>query len=599
MNAADGFTEEQQQYLRGFWSGANSARLALGMPPLLGASRGEVSTAAPAPTGPDAAQIRAQDRFLGAGRKLTAEEQAKRDKPPLDLWDEIVRNAKEGRYPKGTDVFLYKFHGLFYTAPAQDGFMSRLKLPNGSLRSWQMEGLAELADRFGGGYAHVTTRANLQIREIKAPDAVRYLEGLFALGITSKGSGADNIRNITGSPTAGIDPQELIDTRPLAREIQHHILNNRAFFGLPRKFNIAFDGGGRVGVLEESNDIGFSACHVPAGRAVPPGVYFRLALGGISGHRDLARDAGVLVRPEECTPVAAAILRVFIDEGDRTDRKKARMKYVLDRWGHEKYLEEAEKVLGYRLPRVVLADTEPRGPIDRMGHVGVHPQRQEARCYVGVPLPVGRLTSDQMRLVARLAQDHGDGEIRLTVWQNLLLSGVHEADLDIVKTRLVQGGLHWSASHLSAGLVACTGAFACKFGLAHTKETAAAIARHLEGRLELDLPINLHLTGCPNSCAQHYIGDIGLLGAKVPLGEEDETEGFHLVVGGGWGEKARIGRELARDLPAEGMPATIERLLRVYLAHRAPGETFADFTNRHDIDELRALFGLAAERPTP
>jgi ferredoxin-nitrite reductase len=566
------------------------------MRPLVHLPNGDARAAAagtPLPSGPDAAQIAAQDRFLAAGRKLTAEEQAKRDKPPLDLWDEIVRNARAGRYPKGTDVFLYKFHGLFYTAPAQDGFMSRLKLPNGVLRSFQLEGLADLAERFGGGYAHVTTRANLQIREIEARDAVRYLEGLFELGITSKGSGADNIRNITGSPTAGIDPQELIDTRPLAREVQHHILNNRAFFGLPRKFNIAFDGGGRVGVLEETNDIGFTACRVPGGKAVPPGVYFRLALGGITGHRDLAVDEGVLVRPEECTPVAAAILRVFIDHGDRTDRKKARLKYVLDAWGHARFLDEAEKVLGYKLPRLPLSDMEPRGPIDRMAHIGVHPQRQDGLSYVGVPLPVGRMMAAQMRLVARLARDHGDGEVRLTVWQNLLIPGVREPDVGIVKEELVEGGLHWSAGHLTAGLVACTGAFACKFGLAHTKETAAAIAERL-GAFELDLPINVHLTGCPNSCAQHYIGDVGMLGAKVPVGEDGEAEGFHFYVGGGWGEKARIGRELLRDVPSEDVPETVERMLRGYLAARRPGETFADFTDRHEIEALRGLFGLAA-----
>lgn len=596
-----GFSDEQKQYLQGFWSGAGAARSALGMPPLLRLANGDAKAAgaAPAePTGPDAVHVKAQNRFLAAGKKLTAEEQAKRDKPPFDMWDEIVRNAREGKYPKGTDVFLYKFYGLFQTAPAQDGFMSRLKLPNGILRAWQMDGLADLADRYGGGYGHVTTRANLQVREIKAENPVHYLEGLFDLGITSKGSGADNIRNITGSPTAGIDPQELIDTRPLAREVQLYILNNRSFFGLPRKFNIAFDGGGRVGVLEETNDIGFTACRVPEGKAAPPGVYFRLALGGITGHQDIARDMGVLVRPEECTPVSAAIVRVFIDEGDRTDRKKARMKYVLDRWGYDKYLDEVEKVLGYKLPRLAMDDVERRGPIDRMGHVGVHPQRQDGLSYVGVPLPVGRLSTAQMRHLADLARRYGDGEIRLTVWQNLLLAGVREADVEALKRELVEGGLHWSASHLTASLVACTGAFACKFGLAHTKETANAIAAGLDGRVELDRPINIHVTGCPNSCAQHYIGDIGMLGAKVPVGEEDETEGFHLYVGGGWGEKAGIGRELLRDVPSEQVPATVEAMLGGYLAAKLPGETFADFTNRHEIEPLRALLGLPAQAPT-
>lgn len=595
------FTPEQKEYLQGFLAGASKAREALGMPPIQALPNGEVAATVGSESGgtpsPDAVHIEAQNRFLATGKKLTAEDKAKREGHPFDMWDEIVANAKAGVFPKGTDVFKYKYYGLFFTGPNQKAFMSRLKLPNGILNAWQFKGLADLAERYGGGYAHVTTRANLQIREIGACDAVAYLEGLFTLGITSKGSGADNIRNITGSPTAGIDAQELIDTRPLATEIQHYILNRRDFFGLPRKFNIAFDGGGKVGVLEESNDIGFTAFRVGEGKAVPPGVYFRLALGGITGHRDIAQDAGVVLRPEECTPVAAAIIRVFIDEGDRTDRNKARMKYVLDRWGHEKYLEETEKVLGYQLPRLPLQDGEPRIGLDRMGHIGVHEEVEDDRFYIGVALPVGRLTPEQMRGLASLAQRYGDGDIRLTVWQNLLLSGIAGDDVDIVKEKIEAMGLAWSVSNLRAGLVACTGAFGCRFALAHTKEHAANIIEHLDVRLDLDQPINIHITGCPNSCAQHYIGDIGLLSTKVDLGDEDdddgeEVEGFHIVVGGGWGEKAAIGRELYESVTAERAPEVIERMLSVYLERRAPDETFSDFTNRHELDELKQHFAI-------
>ncbi len=594
------FTPEQKEYLEGFMTGANKAREALGMPPLATLANGQIGTASSGSddtASPDAVHRKAQDRFLAAGKKLTAEEKAKRDGHPFDMWDEIVARAKAGEFPKGTDVFKYKYYGLFFTGPNQKAFMSRLKLPNGMLNAWQFRGLADLAERYGGGYAHVTTRANLQIREIGASDSVNYLEGLFALGITSKGSGADNIRNITGSPTAGIDAQELIDTRPLAREIQHYILNQRDFFGLPRKFNIAFDGGGRIGVLEESNDIGFTAFRVGEGKVVPPGVYFRLALGGITGHQDIAQDAGVVLRPEECTPVAAAIIRVFIDEGDRTDRTKARMKYVLDRWGHDKYLEETEKVLGYQLPRLPLEDGAHRGGIDRMGHIGVHEQIDNDRFYMGLALPVGRLTPEQMRGIAHLAQRYGDGDIRLTVWQNLIISGIAGNDIDVVKEHIEKMGLAWSASNLRAGMVACTGAFGCRFALAHTKENAARIIDHLDDRLTLDQPINIHITGCHHSCAQHYIGDIGLLSTKVDLGGEDdedgdEVEGFHIVVGGGWGEKAAIGRELYESITAECTPAVIERMLSVYLERREPDETFADFANRHELTDLKQLFAI-------
>src|SRR6185312_14996330 len=193
----------------------------------------------------------------------------------------------------------------------------------------QAEGLADVADRFGGGYVDITTRANLQIREIGAAHPLDVLTAIDELGLTSRGAGADNIRNLTGSPLAGIDPQELIDTRPLTRALYHHILNHRELYGLPRKFNIAFDGGGRIGVLEDTNDIGFAAVRVGPGKPVPAGVYFRMLLGGITGHGSFARNSGVLLEPGEVVAAAAAILRVFIEHGDRTDRKKARLNYLI------------------------------------------------------------------------------------------------------------------------------------------------------------------------------------------------------------------------------------------------------------------------------
>ena len=222
-------------------------------------------------------------------------------------------------------MFLFKFQGLFYVAPAQDAFMCRLRFAGGVVSSHQMKGLADLADRYAGGYADVTTRANLQLREIGPKNTVDLLLGLHDLGIINRGAGSDNIRNITASPTSGFDPQELYDVQPLARELHHHILNHRELYGLPRKFNIAFDSGSAISVLEDTNDIGFAATKLNAhGAAVglPEGIYFRLQLGGITGHQQFARDTGVLLKPAECTPVAVAIVKAFIEHGDRTDRKK-------------------------------------------------------------------------------------------------------------------------------------------------------------------------------------------------------------------------------------------------------------------------------------
>ena len=581
------FSSDQKRYLEGFATGVAALRSIGRAPP---------SAEAAEPTGPDAIHLRAQDATVAAGGKLADQEKWKRKESPFDGYARLKANADAGQPPKPDDNFRWRYHGLFWVAPNQTSFMSRLRIPNGILKHWQFAGVADLADRYGGGYCHVTTRANLQVREIAPEVAAPFLEGLVDLGLTARGSGADNIRNVTGSPTAGIDAQEILDTRPLARSWHFHILNDRSLYGLPRKFNVAFDGGGVMPVLEETNDIGFQAVQVREGAGVEPGIWMRLVLGGISGHRDLARDTGVVCRPAECDAVADAILRVFIENGDRTDRNKSRMKYVLDAWGFDRYLAAVEEKLGRPLARVSAEHVAPRGPFDRVSHIGVHPQAQRGLNWIGVVLQVGRMSTDQIRGLAAIAAECGDGDIRLTVWQNFLFSGVPDEKVADVERRVAALGLGTSATSVRAGLVACTGMTGCKFAAAHTKEWASVIADHLDTRLELDVPVNIHVTGCHNSCAQHYIGDVGLIGAKVPVGDDGDTvEGFDIVVGGGFADDPRIGRELWTGIRAEDCPARIESILTAYLADRSsPQEGVAAWTRRHEADALRSLCDAAA-----
>jgi ferredoxin-nitrite reductase len=414
--------------------------------------------------------------------------------------------------------------------------------------------------------------------------------GLHDLGIINRGSGADNIRNVTASPTAGIDPRELIDTLPLARQMHHYILHHRELYGLPRKFNIAFDGGGSISALEDTNDIGFTAVEIEEGNGVAPGVYFRMILGGITGHKDFARDTGILLRPDECVDVAAAVVRVFIEHGDRTDRKKARLKYLLDQWGFAKFLEETEKKLPRKLTRFPLEKCKARPTIKKHGHIGVHPQKQVGMSYIGVIAPVGRMTVAQMHGIANLARRFGSGTIRLTVWQNLLISDIADSDIPAVQAEIEKLGLHWTATSLRAGLVACTGNAGCKYAAADTKRHAMEVAEYLESRIKLNSPINIHLTGCHHSCAQHFIGDIGGLATKVSVGEE-MFEGYHVYVGGGYAKEQAIGREIYRDVVATELPARLEKMLRVYIDHRQDDEeTFNDFVRRHSTDDLKNLF---------
>ncbi|MBR0829646.1 NirA family protein [Bradyrhizobium manausense] len=582
--AAD-FSDEQKRYLEGFMSGMQVGRVGRAF------AAGGPATASSEPTGPDAIHLKAQDKTTAAGKKLVDQEKFKRELHPFDAYERLKDQAHNNAAPSPADNFRWRYYGIFWVAPAQTSYMARLRIPNGILKHWQLSGLADIAETCGGGYTHVTTRANFQIREIEPKNAVALIEGVQDIGLCSRGSGADNIRNVTGTPTAGIDPQELIDTRPYAREWHYHILNDRSLYGLPRKFNVAFDGAGKIAALEETNDIAFTAFEVKDGFGVEPGVWFRLGLGGITGHRDFAKYSGIVVRPEDATRVADAIVRVFIDHGDRTNRNKARLKYVLDAMGHDGFLKLVEERLAKPFARVPEEALAPRPASDRLAHIGVHKQKQAGLNWIGVSLPLGKLTCEQMRGLAKIAQDFGDGDIRLTVWQNLLISGVRDENVALVTAAIEQLGLATSASNVRAGLIACTGNAGCKFAASDTKLHAAAIGDWVDARMTVDTPLNIHLTGCHHSCAQHYISDIGLIAAKVPgATEEDTVEGYHLFTGGGFGPDANIGQEVYRDLKAEDAPQFVEKLLKAYLAHRAsPEESFLAFSRRHEGEALRKL----------
>jgi ferredoxin-nitrite reductase len=584
------FEPEQKRYLEGFVAGLQIAKTAGSLAGRNGAGPGATPPASQ-PTGPDAPHWRAQDLVTKAGGKLSDQEKFKRELHPFDGYEKLKGQAAANAPPAPDDNFRWRFFGLFYCAPTQNTYMCRLRIPNGILKATQFEGVADAAERYGGRYAHVTTRANLQIRDVEPRNAVALVEHVQDIGLCSRGSGADNIRNVTGTPTAGIDPQELLDTRPYAREWHFHILNNRTLYGIPRKFNVGFDGGGVIAVLEDTNDIGFSAVVVKEGFRVEPGLWFRLAVGGITGHKDFARPTGVIVKPSEATLVADAIVRVFIDHGDRSNRNKARLKYVLDAWGIDKFLAATEQRLGRELVRVPIEALAPRPPIDRFAHIGVHAQKQAGLNWIGVALPVGRMTVAQMRGITAVARQYGDGDIRLTVWQNFLIAGVRDGEVAPACAAIEALGLSTRANALRAGLVACTGNAGCKFAAADTKRHAEEIAAWCETRVAIDTPVNIHLTGCHHSCAQHFISDIGLLACKVQESEDgDQIEGYHILVGGGFGQHPTLGRELYRDVKALDAPRVVERILKAYAASRtSPQESFLEFAARHDDVALKAL----------
>ncbi|HUR46163.1 MAG TPA: NirA family protein [Candidatus Saccharimonadales bacterium] len=522
--------------------------------------------------------------------ELIPEERIKHELHPLDAYPLLLQHSAGNQAPDKENTFRFKWQGLFYLAPHKDGFMARLRIPGGQLTTHQLRELARVAQELTSGYVQITTRANLQMRLIEPKDAPEVLRRIQGVGLHTRGAGADNIRNLTTNPTAGIDPDELFNALPLTHQLAQFILNHREFYDLPRKFNVAIDGGGIIGAVEDTNDIGLRATRVVEGGLVPAGIYFRVALGGATGHKAFARDLGVLVKPEEVLAVVAALLRVFIANGNRSDRKKARLKHLLESWSLERYLAETEKLLAYQLLRapIGLADLPRSEHSVPHSHVGVYPQKQKGLNYIGAAVPVGQITPRQMIRLSEIADLYGSGEVRLTVWQNFIIPNVPDAFVETAKKALFKLGFDWEQSNLKSGFIACTGNSYCKFASSNTKRDAIELMDWLDKRFELDQPINVHLTGCPNSCAQHYMGDIGLLGTKVKISGET-LEGYHIFVGGGFGDKQAVGRQLFSGVSVNSLKPAMEKIIAGWLQHRQAGESFQAFANRHDIGRLQEI----------
>lgn len=568
LSDAGPFSTVQQRYLEGFFAGIQAG----------GITFGDLAAkpAAEKPTDDD----------------LTKEERIKREMDPFDAVEQLVIDARWNAKPEPESVFRYKWNGLFWLNPVKDGYMCRLRIPGGVVKSYQLRELAAIARDLTTGYIQITTRNNFQIRLIEPKDCPEVLRRIQGCGLHSKGAGADNIRNITMNPCAGYDPHEIMDVRPFVNELATLIIGGREFYDLPRKFNIAYDGGGLISAVEDTNDIGASAVRIGENAdGIAPGVYFRIVLGGVTGHQTFASDCGVLLEPGQLNEFIVALLRVFIKEGDRTNRKKARFKYVVERMGLGGVVVAAEAHLKWK-PRMLAADSPLHLPraFSQQGHshVGVYPQKQDGLHYIGAGVPVGQLTAKQLNLIADIADSYGTGEVRLTVWQNFIIPNVGTAFIATACKALQRAGFYTDPSPLRSGFVACTGSKYCKFAATDTKGHAIQMMDYLTKKVPLDQPVNIHFTGCAHSCAQHFMGDIGLLGTKAK--DSASGEGYHITVGGGFGENRKVGRQVFSAVPIESLGSTLEAMLRGYLAKRTDGESFHAFCNRHTVGELQERF---------
>ncbi|MFW6359113.1 MAG: ferredoxin--nitrite reductase [Chroococcales cyanobacterium] len=497
--------------------------------------------------------------------KLNKIEKAKAEKDGLAVKDELEYFAKIGwENVDKTDLELrLKWLGIFFRPVTPGQFMLRLRTPNGILNSQQMRVLAEIVQRYGeDGSGDITTRQNIQLRGVRLEDIPEIFQNLKSVGLTSIQSGFDNVRNLTGSPVAGIDPNEFMDTRELNQKLQDMITNNGegnyAFSNLPRKFNIAIEGGKDNSIHAEINDVAF----IPAYRE---GIFgFNVLVGGYLSAQRCAEaiPMNVWVHPnEDVIELSRAILTVYTQNGStaglRATRSKARLMWLIDTWGMDQFRAEVEKEFGKEL--LTAAPTHEITQ-DKKDHLGVHPQKQEGYSYIGLHIPMGRFDAEGMFELARLAEVYGNGEIRLTVEQNAIIPYIPNENVEAFLAEPILERFSLEPATLSRSVVSCTGNRYCNFALIETKGRAWQLAQELDQELNIPDRVRIHWTGCPNSCGQPQVGDIGLIGTKARK-DGQTVEAVNVYMGGKVGKDARLGELVESSIPTEDLKPVLRKML--------------------------------------
>ncbi len=451
-----------------------------------------------------------------------------------------------------------KWLGVFFRPVTPGKFMMRLRAPSGIVNSDQLRVLGDIIQRYGDeGTADITTRQSIQLRGIRIEDLPEIFRKMETVGLTSMQSAMDNVRNITGSPVAGIDAGELYDTRAMIQELQDRIINsgegNPEFSNLPRKFNIAIAGCRDNSVHAEINDLAF----VPAFK---DGVFgFNVLVGGFfSGKRcDAAMPMNVWVAPAEVVEFSLSILRLFRDNGLRANRMKARLMFLIDEWGIEKFRTESERVYGKTLSTAAAKDEI---EWEKRDHIGVYPQKQAGLNYVGLHIPVGKLNAIDFFELARLAEVYGTGELRFTVEQNAIIPHVADAKLPTLLTEPALEKFQVNPGNLSRTVVSCTGAQFCNFAMIETKQYAVSVIDAVEAKVDVPKPVRIHWTGCPNSCGQPQVADIGLMGVKMRK-DGKTIEGVDIFMGGTVGKDAKLGEKVIKGIPITELDDVLVGLL--------------------------------------
>ena len=563
------------------------------------------------------------------GKKLNKVEAVKLAKDGVDVWDDIFKYAAnpnpktieeviptlEPEAKKAWDGGLYvdksnpadmmsfrrrgsissddfirmRWYGMYQQLPNMCHFMMRIRIPNGILTPAQLTEISAISEQYGRGFGDITTRQCIQLHWLTIESFADILPRLEKVGLASKFACGDTPRNVVGCPLAGLLAAEVVDPTPAVRAVNEMFLKgNKEFSNFPRKFKTSIAGCHLHCHQPQINDIGVFGVLRQRNGAEERG-YGVMVGGGLSTQPYIGQSLRVFIRPEQLPSVCRGIAHVFRDHGYREKRTRARMKYLVADWGWEKFREVLEKILGFTLER----DDQITGPVHapHTDHMGTGPQKQPGLNYVGVPIERGRWTSAQMKLVADLADKFAAPEkaqIRLSNKQNIILANIPTEKLEGLVKELTAAGLPPHAPLWRTSLISCTGTQFCNLAIVETKARAARILKFLEDECALDTPIMVSVTGCPNSCGQYQIADIGLMGVVCNFRGVRGTEAYNILLGGALGADAKFGSLTITKVPADFVQSAIKQMVEAYKANRIDSdETFRQFVSRHTPEQLK------------
>ncbi|MBK5486979.1 nitrite/sulfite reductase [Bacillus sp. TH17] len=532
------------------------------------------------------------EKVWANNEKLNQTEKKKLEKDGLEIFNDIPYYAENGfeSIPK-EEWDAFKWAGLYLQRPKEAGyFMMRVNIPSGIITNAQAEVLASIAEDYGRDVLDITTRQAIQFHWLEIGQIPDIFKRLARVGLSSAGACGDITRNITGNPLAGIDANELFDTTSIVKEIYDYFQHNEEFSNLPRKFKMSISSNIYNSANAEINCVAFTPAKKEINGEEKVGFHIKIG-GGLSARPYLAEELDVFVLPEEVKAVSIAIATIFRDFGYREKRHLARLKFLVADWGAEKF---KEKLVEYTGPLQSKGESALKGW--NAGYFyGVQDQKQAGLKYVGFNVPVGRLHAEEMFEIARIAKKYGNGQIRTCNSQNFIIPNVPPENVAGLLSEPLFEAISANPKSFIGHAVSCTGIEYCNLALVETKERLRKIAEYLDTQIALDVPVRIHMVGCPNSCGQRQIADIGLQGIKLKTKEKGIVEAFEIYVGGTLLDGGAYNEKLKGKIDGEDLPDVLVSFLSYFQKNKLLAETFYDFVGRVGVEELQIVLNRVLE----